>query len=199
MGKKSDDRARRKAVAQEKFEASKAAFVARAAPSEKPKQLVPIGGDGAPRVAPHIARAASEVLKVPKAIGDGRRFDSRVDWCISKADQIDTWTWGEPRKWSDDEWENVIHPPMRQFRELTWKEIDQLSSGTGHRMHHDHEVGDLIPEAQRRWRDLDLEQFDSVFRFRLGATKRVWGFIVQAHFYFVWWDRNHSLYPTDVS
>lgn len=29
------------------------------------------------------------------------------------------------------------------------------------------------------------------------APRLAWGFIVQAHFHFVWWDREHSLYPTE--
>jgi len=65
-------------------------------------------------------------------------------------------------------------------------------------MHHGHEVSDLVSEAQKRWIALDLEQFDSVFRFRLGGTKRVWGYIVQAHFHIVWWDRLHSIYPSEM-
>jgi len=52
---------------------------------------------------------------------------------------------------------------------------------------------DHIDKPKDRWRELDLEQFESIFRFRLGDQKRrTWGFIVQAHFHMVWWDRNHS-------
>ena len=52
------------------------------------------------------------------------------------------------------------------------------------------------PSAQRRWRDLEYEEFDVLFRFRLGNLKRAWGIVVQSHFFMVWWDRTHSIYPT---
>lgn len=199
MGKKSEARALRKALAQEKFEASKPALIAKADIEQLPRYIVTPSQNNAPRLAPHLERiAALSVNKFPKAIKDGSRFSSRITWCITNADRQDSWSWGEPRQWTQDEWESIIYPPLQQFKQLTWQELDQFSSDTGHKMHHGHEVGDLIAEAQERWRQLDLEQYDSVFRFRLGGQKRrVWGFIIQAHFYFVWWDREHSIYPTD--
>ncbi len=201
MGKKSEGRALRKALAQRKFEESKPALIAKVDVERFPRQIVAPAENEVPRLAPHLARAvASKVEKTPKTIRDGSRFGSRVTWCITKADRTDNWSWGEARQWSKIEWDSIIYPPFQQFELLTWQEVDQLSSDTGHKMHHGHEVGDLIPEAQARWRELDLEQYDSVFRFRLGGQRRrAWGFIVQAHFHFVWWDRNHSIYPTEAS
>lgn len=201
MGKKSDARALRKALAQEKFDASKTALLAKVDAQQQPRHIVATPINDSPRLAPHLARAAAlEAENVPKAIEDGSRFGSRVTWCISKADRQENWSWGEAREWSPEEWDSVIQPPFHQFAQLTWKEIDQFSSDTGHKMHHGHEVGDLINEAQARWRQLNLEQYDSVFRFRLGGQRRrAWGYIVQAHFHFVWWDREHSIYPTEPS
>ncbi len=63
-------------------------------------------------------------------------------------------------------------------------------------MHHEQLVGTLVDEAQSRWLELGLEEFDTAFRFRLGNTKRFWGFIVEGHFFGVWWERCHRLYPT---
>lgn len=200
MGGKSEARALRKALAYEKFESTKLGLVSRVDVRKQPRQIdaLPVNED--PRLAPHLARKAAEKEKTPKTIKDGSRFGSRVTWCITKADQQDHWSWGEPRRWNQDEWNSIIHPPLQKFAELTWQEIDQFSSDTGHKMHHGHEVGDLICEAQERWRQLDFEQYDSVFRFRLsGQKRRAWGFVVQAHFHFVWWDRDHSIYPTEHS
>lgn len=200
MGKKSDARAQRKALAQAKFDASKLAFIAKVNDDHQPRQAATPSADNTPRLAPHLVRASTDADKFPKAIKDGSRFASRVTWCITKADRLDNWSWGEPREWTQTEWSDIINPPFREFERLTWREIHQFASDTGHRMHHDHEIGDLIDEAQERWRLLDLEQYDSVFRFRVGGQKRrVWGFIVQAHFHLVWWDREHSLYPTEPS
>ncbi|MGL5092456.1 MAG: hypothetical protein ACRC8B_16250 [Aeromonas sobria] len=197
MSKKAAARAARKAQKQERFEASNAPLIAKVNTSQQPRQVVTPPINEGPRLAPHLERAAATAEKAPKAIKDGSRFSSRVTWCDTRADLKDSWSWGELRAWEKHEWDEIIHPPFKDFAKLTWKEIDSHSSDTGHKKHHDHGVGDLIEEAQQRWRDLDLEQFETVFRFRLGNTERVWGFIVQAHFHIVWWDREHSIYPTE--
>lgn len=200
MGKKSKAREARRAASYQRFEASKPALIAKVGIDSQPRLLVAPAANEFPRMAPHLARAAAEAEKTPKTIKDGSRFAERMTWCTTKADQEDAWSWGESRAWSQDEWDHLIAPPFQKFAQLTWKEIDQCSSDTGHRMHHGHEVGDLIAEAQARWCELNLEEFDSVFRFRLsGQKRRAWGFIVQAHFHFVWWDREHSIYPTEAS
>lgn len=186
-------------LAQEKFEASKTSLLAKVDSQQQPRYIVATPVNDLPHLAPHLARAAAlDAEKAPKAIEDGSRFGSRVTWCASKADRRENWSWGEAREWSQEEWDRVLQPPLQQFAQLTWREIDQFSSDTGHKMHHGHEVGDLISEAQVRWRQLELEQYDSVFRFRLGGQRsRAWGFIVQAHFHLVWWDREHSIFPTE--
>ncbi|MGL6564829.1 hypothetical protein [Aeromonas dhakensis] len=197
MGKKSEARERKKALAQEKFEANKAAFIAKVSNDHQPRVSAEPAQEKAPRLAPHLLRAAEQAKKEPKAILNGSRFSYLVTWCDTKADLVGSWSWGELRAWQQSEWDQIIGPPFEQFRKLTWREIDELSSDTGHKMHHGHDVGDLIVEAQERWLDLNLEEYESVFRFRIGNTGRVWGFIVQAHFHIVWWDREHSIYPTE--
>jgi hypothetical protein len=196
VGKKSEARAARRAADQERFEATKLKLVAKVADLHEPKVLTEPTAESKPRIAPHLLREAEQAAKQPKFIVDGSRFTYHVTWCVTKADQDDAWSWGEPREWALDEWDNVIRPAFDEFARLTWREIDDHSSESGHKMHHEHEISDLIEEAQDRWRALDLEQFDTVFRFRLGGTRRAWGFIVQAHFHLIWWDRLHSLYPT---
>lgn len=97
--------------------------------------------------------------------------------------------WKKPR-------DERIHDPGH----LSWREIEQMSSGGERRLktHHSHELTDLVEEAQLRWVEVGLEQFDSVFRFRIGGQRcRAWGYIVQAHFQLVWWDRTHNIFPVD--
>jgi hypothetical protein len=54
----------------------------------------------------------------------------------------------------------------------------------------------LADEAQ--YRAAELEKFsDTIFRFRLGSTKRLWGFRVVNHFEVIWYDPNHEIYPTE--
>ena len=196
MGNKRRERERRKALKQKDFETNKAAFIAKVNASQQPKILVePIQNDS-PRIAPHLERATKSATKNPVATKDGSRFDSKVTWCITKADQDGTWSWNEPRAWTENEWSEVIHPSFLEFERRNWGEIDDFSSGSEHKMHHSDDLDSLNTEAQKRWLALDLEQFDSVFRFRLGSTKRAWGYIAQAHFHMVWWERNHMIYET---
>lgn len=194
MGKKSEERAKRKAQKQERFEEAKASFVQKVSEHHKPKYIANPVLLKVPRVAPQVNQEAG---RTPKAIKDGGRFSDFVTWCDTKKDIDGKWSWHCPRQWTDGEWSVDILPHFEEFSQKTWAEIDELSSGSGHKMHHDQEVSTLIREARRRWRVLGLEQFDTVFRFRLGGTKRAWGYIVQSHFFFVWWERKHKIYPTN--
>lgn len=192
---RSEERARRKAEKLLKFEASKTSLLAKVDAVKEPKVDVRADENPGPRLAPHLQRQLDQQAKSPKALEDGSRFAIQVTWCITKRDCEGEWSWREVRAWTPEEWANDIEPPMNNFARLTWAEIDQLSSESGHKMHHAHEISDLVNEAQTRWRELGLEQYDSVFRFRLGGRKRLWGYLVQGHFYSVWWDRVHAIYP----
>jgi hypothetical protein len=195
MGAKSDKRAARQALIDAKFELSKAAIIAKVGNLSEPKTQVRVNGNESPRVAPHLVRKAAELASTPKAIVEGSRFSSLMTYCVSRKDHDNEWSWAEPRAWSAAEWMDDIEPPLEHFSGLTWGEIDRLASGASHKMHHSHEIGQLIEEAKQRWISLGLEQFDTVFRFRMTGTKRAWGYVVQAHFHMVWWDRHHSIYP----
>jgi hypothetical protein len=114
---------------------------------------------------------------------------------VRRGDVDGAWQWGEQRAWTEEEWNGVIAPAFRAFEALTWAGIEAQSSGSGHRMHHAQEVGSLVDEARYRWLELGLEEFDTAFRFRLGGTRRFWEFRLQGHFFGVWWDRHHNIYP----
>jgi hypothetical protein len=136
------------------------------------------------------------VPKQPKSKHDGSRFGYKMTWCARIADQKGQWSWGESRLWSDDEWASEISSCLNTLQSHDWSEIQNMSSDTGHLMHHDHDVSSLCDEAVSRWFELEYEQFDTVFRFRLGNRKRAWGIEVQGHFYLIWYERSHLIYPT---
>ena len=189
-----EERERRKAARQEKFEAAKAAMVARVVPESAPKAAQTPSSERQVRLAPHLLRKADEDLVQPKA--SGSRFGLPLAWCVTLKDIDGQWSWeGGDRQWTDQEWDQVIAPGFREIAGRTWAEIDALASGTGHKLHHGQDICDLHEEAQVRWSHRDLEEFaDSIFRFRFGALGRAWGFVLQAHFHMVWWDRSHKIY-----
>lgn len=198
MGNKAEERERRKAEKDERFEASKSRLIDRVSLDLCPSARHHPVENSFPRMAPHNALvAAQRATRNPVAELLSSRFSSKVTWCLSKTDLIGSWSWNEPRALAPQEIDEDIKPQFKSFESGTWAEIDNQSSGTGHKMHHGHDISDIIAEAQERWREIDLMQFDTVFRFRLGGKKRAWGYIAQAHFFFVWWDRNHSIYPTE--
>ncbi len=57
-------------------------------------------------------------------------------------------------------------------------------------------AGHLCDEAQRRLVELELDEFDELFRFRLGNMARLWGVIDEGVFYAIWWDPDHRVCPS---
>lgn len=194
MGSKSEAREARKALKKQQFEESKDKLIEKVQDLDQPRYIVAIDDMKSPAISPRVNQDKD---KIPKATKDASRFNAMVTWCISNADLDGKWSWHELRKWSDDEWSGEIDPTFRDFSQKTWAKIDELASGSGHKMHHEQEVYSLIREARRRWKKLGLEEFETAFRFRLGGTKRAWGYIVQAHFFLVWWERHHKIYPVE--
>lgn len=149
--------------------------------------------DKRPKSDTSIDQLLSKDQQLAKAANTGR-FELSMTWCARIADQEGEWSWREPRKWAEKEWEDDIIQTLDHLQGKTWSEIDDFSSGTGHKMHHGHEVSDLCKEARRRWKGLGYEEFD-VFRFRTGSKRRAWGIPLHGHFYLIWFERGHKIYP----
>lgn len=127
-------------------------------------------------------------------------YDSQMTWSAELSDIEGAWGWGESRQWSEVEWSDEILRELGALSQLTWSEIAKMETGEGkgkkrRKRHHPQAISSIVPEAQERWKELNLEQFDTSYRFRLGGAKRAWGFQCGAHFYLVWYERNHLIYP----
>jgi hypothetical protein len=118
-------------------------------------------------------------------------------WTIKRADLEGDWSWG-PRKWTDDAWEKVIHPKLREFEVLHWSEIESFTTGgkERHRMHHPMPIDVLCTESLKRLAELEV-YVDQIYRFRLGSQRRLWGFRIVNVFETLWYDPLHQIYPTD--
>ncbi|WP_305784137.1 hypothetical protein [Symbioplanes lichenis] len=82
----------------------------------------------------------------------------------------------------------------------TWNEVKGQMTGSrsgSHRKHHEQHVEHLCSEAQQRLVALKhTHKFGTtIFRFRVGGRKRLWGFVNHGVFYVVWWDAEHQVYP----
>jgi hypothetical protein len=127
-------------------------------------------------------------------------LDYNMTWCRTKSDVEGRWSWYEERLWTDEEWAIDILPSFKSLETSTWHEIlyeHKVSAKRGKRVlkNHPQEIASLVEEAQSRWVDLGLDEFDTAFRFRFGGTVRAWGIKLQGHFFLIWWERNHKIYP----
>lgn len=195
MGRKAKARVAREANRLQQFELAKEKLLARVVLDEWPRIEV-LPQEEQMRLAVGIDPRSLEIPDSPRTAATGSRMAARVSWCVRRRDVDGAWTWGDARNWSDAEWNETIAPAFGEFEKLTWGEVQGQVSGAGHLMHHEQEISTIADEAQRRWLELDLEEFDTLFRFRLGNRRRFWGFVLEGHFFGVWWDRSHRIYPT---
>jgi len=126
--------------------------------------------------------------------------DCNLTWCTTISDKEGEWSWQEPRCWTEQEWEIQILPNFSELERLNWSEILYLqkTNAKGDRSvpkHHFQELATLQKEAQDRWLERGLDEYDIAFRFRFTGTIRAWGIKLQGHFYLVWRERHHKIYP----
>ncbi len=120
--------------------------------------------------------------------------DERVRWTAREIDHGPA-----PERWRRWELSAIeIVELLRFLDELTQKTWRQCESETsnGHKRNHDHAITDLLPVAQERLRVLDDNE-ERVFRFRLNAKSRLWGFRSGSLFRILWYDQQHEVYPVE--
>lgn len=143
------------------------------------------------RVLEEITAASAVRIGVdPRSI-----YNMKMCWTIEHADRQESWSWG-PRDWTDDDMNRVMLPKLTEFEKLHWKEIEALTTGSGHHAHHSMEVDAICNEAQDRLLKLESD-LDHIYRFRLGNKRRLWGFRIVNLFETLWYDPEHRIYPTD--
>jgi hypothetical protein len=137
---------------------------------------------------------------IPRARPASEQADGYPSFSFQWADHTYTdgsWSW-----FNDSEAAEVLKF-LADVSRSTWNEIKTQTTGGKNRRkkHHDQPVDGLCKEAQDRLSALHLDEIfpGEIFRFRLGGTKRLWGFVVEGVFYVIWWDRDHKVYPTEPS
>jgi hypothetical protein len=144
------------------------------------------------------ARVRLPELRTPRLGADpGSIFQMQMAWHCDCADRKDSWSWGQARDWGDEAWAGVIEPKLNEFAKLLWREIDAFVTGTGHKAHHSMPVENIDDEPQTRIDELAMEHDGDIFRFRLGAKKRLWGFRIVNVFEVLWYDPHHMIYQLD--
>ncbi len=152
-------------------------------------------------------KSRKQVSKTPKAqfdalpVKDVRQkmdassyeWESPV-WQVGAIDSDGEWGW---QRIGRIRWESEILPKLRNFETMTWSEIERQSGGkTRGTNHHPIPVSDLIPEAQRRLQELQLDDIDELFSLRLTGKARIFGIRRGRAMKILWFDFDHRICPS---
>lgn len=145
-----------------------------------------------------VKQAKSPVLKKEAVTTPFQsRMKKRMAWSDEQADLEDSWSWGQPRDWRGKVWDSILMPFLEEVVEKDWAEIEGERSGKDKR-HKTYPQEAICKEAQDRLVYLELDDMETIFRFRITSKQRFYGFLVQHIFYALWWDAEHKICPTDL-
>lgn len=114
-------------------------------------------------------------------------------WSIAMCDvsQDGNWSFRKERL-VDTVWE-VIFPKLRLFEKMTWTDILVKNKKQNHSIPCDK----LNRIAQKRLEILQIET-DELYSLRLSGNVRIYGVLIEAVFYILWYDDNHGNNDTCV-
>ena len=143
-----------------------------------------------------------DLTKIPRSVDADNYKNHYFSWCVTKADLEGVWSWGEARRWEEEEYLNTIEPHFQALDNNSWQEVEtQTYNGASNQrknLNKYQRLNSICEEAQQRWQDIEIiSQFEVLFRLRLGTSRRTWGVRVQHHFFIVWYERHHQIYPLE--
>jgi phage-related tail protein len=143
-----------------------------------------------------------DLTKIPRSVDADNYKNHYFSWCVTKADLEGVWSWGEARRWEEEEYLNTIEPHFQALDNNSWQEVEtQTYNGASNQrknLNKYQRLNSICEEAQERWQDIEIiSQFEVLFRLRLGTSRRIWGVRVQHHFFIVWYERHHQIYPLE--
>lgn len=123
-------------------------------------------------------------------------FDAIVDVDCCRADFAGQWSWGVLRDWRLDLTHNSIVETFKTnyHNKKTWKEIFAEKTGMFEKKHKWYSIKEIKKEAEIRLEELEFDDFQDIFRFRLQNKFRFYGFPVGNKFFSVWHDPEHKIY-----
>jgi hypothetical protein len=137
-----------------------------------------------------------------KRVAEGERLrpgDQRMQWSHDQADTEGEWSWGA-RSCLGDDWDGDVQPFLIEYAGKTWLEIySERTGGNSRRQKHIfYDIEQICEEAQYRLIELERDDVDCIFRFRLAGKKRLYGVQQMPWFYVLWWDPEHQIYPVET-
>ena len=141
-----------------------------------------------------IPNVISSNEKIPKATENPNAyFHQKPYWSFSKCD------------WNHEKWginSNSSKLPgilrrMNAFEGMTWNEILSNCSGRkNNTQNHEIKLEKIEKSALKRFMDLNLDEYDSLYSFTVTGSQRIWGVRIDNVFCIVWIDAKHEICPS---
>jgi hypothetical protein len=113
-------------------------------------------------------------------------------WSFSKCDS-DCENWCIGRAMDHDSFWNQIIARLNCYETMTWAQIEAATGAKSHgNMNHFVSIDRLTPEAEKRFRELDIPE-DSLYTLNLQGSHKLIGIRSNRRFYLVWYDPNHEV------
>jgi hypothetical protein len=96
--------------------------------------------------------------------------------------------------------EEKIYPKLKEFENKNWYEIEQelfYGKGRNKTKHHSINISDLSKKAQKRLKQLQLNDIDALFSFRLEGELRIFGIRKFNYLQILWVDPKHEVCPVN--
>lgn len=137
--------------------------------------------------------------KNPVTAQAGGNFAMLVDFSFEKEDREGAWSWGVMRDWHIAPGNDHIQEFVGDYHQVkTWRDVveEKTFGKTGVKKKHvAYPLDDITKEARDRLKEIKMDDYDEIFRFRMTNQERLYGFVVSAAFIAVWFDPTHKVCP----
>lgn len=124
------------------------------------------------------------ILKSPKWIGPPNIEGVHIAWRFSKADM------GGPYHCNNFSYSDhqQLWVRLRSFEGMNSAQLKDAGSL------HDIPTNELTPDAKKRLEELNLDDLEIIYSFKIDGPCRLWCMRYENIFCVLWWDRNHGAY-----
>ena len=107
------------------------------------------------------------------------KIDLSGEWCCKNIDSTTLW--------------DFIFNKIKSFETMTWAEIyiDEKNN-------HDVAKNKLTPKAQKRLREINQADIDSLFTLHLSGLRRIWGIRDGRALQILWYDSKHNVCKSNL-
>jgi hypothetical protein len=113
-------------------------------------------------------------------------MDEKPRWRIAFVDYEGPWGFNNVN--DVDVLKDVLNK-LKDYEGMFWREIE------GHE-NHSISVTSICRDAKHRLSEINKEDYQDLFSFRLNGKHRLWGIKERDAFYILWWDPDHTVCPS---